>query len=395
MTCYRPTMLKLASAHCPRAVDYYEHDRPAFREHMQEGIAAHECLAAIGVLCRNLGRAPELGEMATICQQMAQTLATDGRSFEGRAEPPISMEDAQGGGALALRYASAETTVWSATARYEVGWAFDVSWRKVDYNSQARRRFRLILDYFDIVEDAGDEYSGRLAVVRDYKSSWATDEGELNTYQMRAQAVAAWLVAGDIDGVRREVVNLRSGQTFCDELWLENGGKEQLEEWRRDITAYMTALDKMLGADGARPVRPGAGCLSCPWALSCDASAIKGATAERMGERLALLEGQRAQLIKALKLAAKDRPQQVGNSLVGWRPTCDATPIEGAARAMFDAWAAAKGDINGFIAALRPGMGALRAVAKLLSPDDTERQEQLIAGWSQPKPGREFTIWRA
>lgn len=393
MNCYRTTTLKLATAHCPRSVDYYEQDAPAFREHFQVGIAGHEVLAAIGMRGKSLGRTLELGEMATISSDVVRALITKGRSFESRAEPPMPPEDAQAGAGLALTYASAETTVWTQTASYEIGLAFDAQWRQVPYDS-TMRRFRLILDVLDVVEDAGEEYTGRVAVVRDYKSAWSTDASELETRQMKAQAVSAWLTVPDIDCVRREVVNLRSGATFSEELWLESGGREQLEEWRRDITTYMQALDDMIGADGTRPARPGAGCLSCPWALRCDSSMVKGTSSEQMGQQLALLEGQRAQLIKALKLSDLGQPLLCGDSVVGWKRTADQVPGDGAARTMYEAWVADGGEINGFLAALKPGMGALRTLAKMLKRDDKEAEDALVSEWSKTKLGREFTIWK-
>ena len=76
--------------------------------------------------------------------------------------------------------------------------------------------------------------------------------------------------------------------------WLESGGREQLEEWRRDITNYMQALDEMIGPDGQRPARPGAGCLSCPWSRSVMPVRSQGPTPrEESARRLALIEGQR------------------------------------------------------------------------------------------------------
>lgn len=395
MNCYRPTTLKLASAHCPRAVDHYERNRPAFREHFWTGIAAHECLAAIGVKCHQRMRPPELGEMLEVSQQIVRSLVTTGRQFEGVAEPPMPMEDARAGEKLALEYAADDQTTWSTHASYEVGYAFDSLWRRVPYSSP-NRRFRLILDYLDIVEDEGEEYSGRMVLVRDYKTAWSTSASELETFQMKAQAVAGWMVAGDVDGVRREAVNLRSREVFREDLWLESSGREQLEEWRRDITNYMQALDDMIGPDGQRPARPGGGCLSCPWSLHCDASMVTGKDAkEHAARRLALIEGQRAQLVKALKASDVGEPLAIGRDRVGWRATADQTPIDVAARAMFDAWAAKGGDVAGFLAALKPGMGALRAVAKKLHPDDKEQQSAAVASWSRTEPGREFTIWRA
>ena len=77
-----------------------------------------------------------------------------------------------------------------------------------------------------------------------------------DSVQMKAQALAAFLLYGtEIDGVRREVINLRTGQRFHDDAWLESGGREQIEGWRADVTAYMDALDKMRGSDGRRPLR--------------------------------------------------------------------------------------------------------------------------------------------
>lgn len=396
MNCYRPTTLKLASTHCPRAVDHYERNRPAFREHFWTGIAAHECLAAIGAWAIHFKAQPESGIIVQICNSVTKALVTKGRSFEGKAEPPMPMEAATEGAALALNYATAETTTWAvADAWHEVGHAFDAQWRAVPYDHRTRR-FRLILDAAEVVEDSGEEYTGRVAVVRDYKSAWSTGAGELNTYQMRAQAVAAWLEREDVDCVRREVVNLRSGEVFRDELWLESGGREQLEEWRRDITKYMQALDDMIGPDGQRPARPGAGCLSCPWSLQCDASAVTGADAtEEAARRLALIEGQRAQLVKTLKASDVGKPLAIGRDRVGWRATADQAPTDAAARAMFDAWTEKGGEVGGFLAALKPGMGALRAVAKKLHPDDKEQQAAAVASWSKTEPGREFTIWRA
>ena len=54
MRCYRPTTLKLASAHCPRAVDFYEENAPAFRDHFVVGIAAHDVLAHLGEMALSL-----------------------------------------------------------------------------------------------------------------------------------------------------------------------------------------------------------------------------------------------------------------------------------------------------------------------------------------------------
>ena len=74
MGCYRPTTLKLASAHCPRAVDFYEQNAPAFRDHFAVGIAAHDVLAKIGEMALFLGRAPLPEEMQREASGIARGL---------------------------------------------------------------------------------------------------------------------------------------------------------------------------------------------------------------------------------------------------------------------------------------------------------------------------------
>lgn len=387
---YRPTTLRLASDHCPRAIDYYEAKRPRFHEVFQAGIAAHECLASVGALAAKHGKAPDAGTIAAICEETTRQLIMTGRAFDGVPEPPMRAEDAMEGRDLALRYATAEGTVWlTKDVWIERGLAFDANWRPVDYNSPARR-FRLIPDLRGLIDDGGEDYSGRLVLVRDYKSSWATDVTELQTIQMKSQAVAAYLLHGEeVDGVRREVVNLRTWQVFHEDVWLESGGRDQVEGWKQDITLYMDALDAMRGPDGKRPLRPGAGCLTCPWAINCEAPHPMSTEAPAMAQRLAQIDGERGELVKALKLAAADKPIEIQGGGVGWVKTEKQEPSRTAAYEMFSAWQGKGGDINGFLTALKPGMTSLQSVAKVLHADKTEREE-CLAQWTQTKPGREF-----
>ena len=106
---------------------------------------------------------------------------------------------------------------------------------------------------------------------------------------MRAQAVAVYLVmGGDLDGIRLQVTNLRTGKTFALDLWFESGGREQIAAWQSEITDYMQALDTMTEY-GRRPARPGVGCLGCPYSLGCDADIIE-TDHILMAKRLAKLE---------------------------------------------------------------------------------------------------------
>ncbi len=393
MGCYRPTTLKLASAHCPRAVDFYEQNAPSFREHFAVGIAAHDVLAKIGELALFLGRAPSPEEMQREGSGIARGLIEHGRVFEGNREPPMAAEDAFAGRDLALAYAMRLDATWATQdAWYERGFAFDAAWQAVPF-AAADRRFRLILDKIEIISDEGEDYAGRLAVVTDYKSAWPTDESELSTYQMRAQAVAVYLAMGaELDGIRLQVTNLRTGKTFGFDLWFESGGREQIEAWQSEITAYMAALDAMTDHQ-RRPARPGIGCLGCPYALGCDAD-IVGSDRTAMAQRLGRLEGEREQLIKALKAATAESPIQIADCEVGYEAKLSRTPKENALAKIKTTWFTAGGDLSGLMACLKPTMAMLSTVAKKLYPESKEDQAAIVEEWSTIKQSKEFGIHR-
>ena len=393
MRCYRPTTLKLASAHCPRAVDFYEQNAPAFRDHFAVGIAAHDVLAKIGEMALCLGRAPLPEEMQREASGIARGLMEQGRVFEGNREPPMSAEDAFAGRDLALAYAMRPEVIWATKdAWYERGFAFDTDWNSIPFASKDRR-FRLILDKIEIITEEGEDYAGRLAVVTDYKSAWPTDESELSTYQMRAQAVAVYLEMGaDLDGVRLQVTNLRTGKTFDFDLWFESGGREQIGEWKSEITDYMGALDKMTD-HGRRPARPGIGCLGCPYALGCDADIVEGDRAA-MGMRLAKLEGEREQLIKALKAATAEHDIVLDGCKVGYAAKTTRTPKDAAMSAIRSTWASSNGDLSGLLTAIKPTMAMLSAIAKRLYPNSKDDQTAIVEQWSTISHGKEFGVYR-
>lgn len=393
MRCYRPTTLKLASAHCPRAVDFYEQNAPAFRDHFAVGIAAHDVLAKLGEMALCLGRAPLPEEMQREASGIARGLMEQGRVFEGNREPPMSAEDAFAGRDLALAYAMRPEVIWATKdAWYERGFAFDTDWNSIPFASKDRR-FRLILDKIEIITEEGEDYAGRLAVVTDYKSAWPTDESELSTYQMRAQAVAVYLEMGaDLDGVRLQVTNLRTGKTFDFDLWFESGGREQIGEWKSEITDYMGALDKMTD-HGRRPARPGIGCLGCPYALGCDADIVEGDRAA-MGMRLAKLEGEREQLIKALKAATAEHDIVLDGCKVGYATKTTRTPKDAAMSAIRSTWASSNGDLSGLLTAIKPTMAMLSAIAKRLYPNSKDDQTAIVEQWSTVSHGKEFGVYR-
>lgn len=398
MNRYRPTTLRLASQHCPKAVDLYESpEQTAFREHFQVGIAAHECLANIGQWALDNEKRPRAEVIRQVADATMRKLMSEGRSFDGRPEPPMRGEDAIEGRDLAVSFALSDAAVWQVEHVWiEHGLGFDAKWRKVPYESKDAR-FRLVPDVLSLVfsggED-GEEYESRLACVRDYKSAWTTSESELQSLQMKAQAVAACLTLMDVDGVRREIVNIRTGQVFREDIYFGSGGLEQLQQWQADITAQMDALDAMRGPQG-RPARPGKGCLSCPWALSCSA-AVGVENGEKvdylLAARLGKLDGERSRIIEMLKASCAEQSISVNGELVGWHVTETKEPTKTAAADLFTLWQEANGDLPGFLAALQIGVTGIGSIAKVLHKGDKAAQQEAIKQHTQIKRGREFGI---
>ena len=78
-----------------------------------------------------------------------------------------------------------------------------------------------------------------------------------------------------------------------------------------------------------------------------------------MAKRLAKLEGERAQLIKALKAATTESAITFDGTTVGYQVATSRTPKPGALTPMWLAWTAANGDVSGLLAALKPTMAML------------------------------------
>lgn len=476
MNRYRPTTLRLADRHCPRAVDFYEADRARFRDIFAAGIAAHAVLDVLGMLTQRRGAALDEATARAAADDTAKKLMVDGRTFDGAAEPPLPASAVLEGRDLALAWALRHPL--SPTARYELGAGFDRDWRPVGYGPAAR--FRLILDVFDIVEEEAGEESGggRGVVVRDYKSAWSTDLSELDTVQMKAQAVAAALLVAapiqivgpppgaeqmaelirkaaaspimlpaagaevvelrPLDFVRQEVVNLRTQQTFGRTIYLDEAGQAVLAGWQRDITMTMDALDELqprvrvgqvLASSrercevvaegrlmvGPRPARPGAGCVGCPWVLSCadaaslavDVLGVVGGTfdAATLGAAYAIVEGQRDALRALVEAAADEGAVPVPGGRVGMVGRPAREPKKAAPRLAWDAWRAAvaqrtgaEGEaldaaaLPGFLQALKVGGTGLEAVAKVLAPRDKAAQAALLAGWMDETTRRSFGV---
>ena len=135
-----------------------------------------------------------------------------------------------------------------------------------------------------ISEVAGDLESAPANVlyVRDYKSSWA--DTNPTSAQLKGQALLARAWAEregiDYDAIELQIGNLCTRQIHSHRVWNNAEGREDLLTWRSDLDRRIDVARRLVGPDGKRPARPGAGCSGCPWLRSCDAAqsvALSGA----------------------------------------------------------------------------------------------------------------------
>ena len=375
MTAYRSTTLKLLQ-HCPRAIDYAEAGTPMDLDPFAAGIAAHAVIQAVGESV-SAGHKQTSDHSAVIAQGVARELVTHGRSFEAIAEPPMSPEAARDGRNIALNWLA--THQLSPAAEYEIGLAVDKDWKPVKYDSPAVY-YRAILDVGELIEEVDDDgYRVQILCVEDHKSAWPTNADELDTIQLRGQALVALANAADTDIIRRRVNNLRTGAVYTVDTILDETGLAEIAQWRKDIDLLIDAADARQ-PDGKRPARPGAGCLGCPYLIHCDAaeSVFNGIDRRETVERFAVADAFRAELFKLAKIATAESPIAIDGGFVGYREATENRPADDAARTLAHEWFgehspewdAANAQLLGLLAAMNPGAGQFENVAKVLHKFD-------------------------
>lgn len=398
--CYRPTTLKLASKHCPRAMNFYHDGAPTDRRIFGVGIAVHALIQAAIEATNQLGQPLDEAEFDAITLTSCKTMIGKGREFEGVPEPPLPADDVWEGRELARAYFLRDPIEPATLA--EVGMAVDHEWKPTTYSAKAR--LRLIADYLTVTVEEDEETSARVLVVRDYKSAWPTDETELDTVQLRAQAVLAFLFHGEgVDCVRQEVTNLRTGATYSRELWMLDGGAETLERWQEEIDATMQALDDSRDADGLYPASPGGGCEGCPYLAQCEdglawsEAAHEHSTTLERARAWATLSARVKELGKVLRAETAEAPVSIGDGHVVGRVGKDRRqPRADAWRMLRDEWEARGGDDGGLVLALDIGVGQIDKVGKKLYPEraDVPDRKAWIASLVETVVVEEFGVHR-
>lgn len=380
----RSTHLMVAARHCNKALDFIEDGAPRDRSIFAVGVAAHACLQAIAQ--QPIGSDPH-----KIARAAVEHLATQGRSFDGVPEPALPPEACLEGMNLAVAWNEAHGV--PAGAKAERGIAVDSRWHLVAYDSPAAY-YRAIYDLIwieDVVDD-DQELELKTAVCLDYKSSWVASEADLESIQMRGQAILAALAYPGADAVRIEIGNLRTGKLYSRTIELDEAGRVQLATWTRDLELAIAAVNAR-GPDGKRIATPGAGCDGCPYILRCDEAHawMRGSLLEpnasetdrrwAVGTRLAVAEAMAEELKQHAKLLTEQAPIEIDRGVVGWLPKDQREAAADAWRAIAHhwfkvtpeqaaTWDAENGELLGLLRALEPGVSSITSLAQALAPFD-------------------------
>jgi hypothetical protein len=368
----RSTYLQLAADCCPRAVDHAEAGVPTVAEHYAVGNAAHEVLEG---LARGVPAATTVERLLSIGREHVDPM------------PPLPAGAVYEGRDLALRWASVYGVPSGGEA--EVAWRFGEGWVPDPDGDW----FGCRIDVVSVLdEEDEDGYPSRVVLVRDYKSSWQADAGELDTIQRRAQAVAAWSMYPDATAIRVEVGSLRRMEVYGRTIPLDEDGVALLTGWRDDLDVAIRSL-RHRGPDGRRLARPGAGCGGCAYVRGCDAAAARwGDDLPGVLAEWGTAKARTAALEAVVKAAVANGAVDAGGWRVAMRPTETRAVIDGATAAALatmlraygidgerldeaaEAWAASTGG--------EMSVTALEKLAKALHPgrvQATARAEWLAA----------------
>lgn len=398
----RSTFLRTLEQHCPRALDFAESNTPYTRDVYAVGVAAHAVLQRYAEMPAEAGDAPTVEMAIAYARAHAVTLATKARSFDGEPEPPMSIDDAEAGATLAAEWYRVHGT--PEGARAEVGLAVDSAWRAAPYGPSAH--YRGILDLIWLAEDAADEESAPANVlyVRDYKSAW--NDTDPTSAQLKGQALLARAWAEregiDYDAVELQIGNLRTRQLYTHRIWNNAEGREDLLTWRSDLDRRIDVARRLVGPDGKRPARPGAGCSGCPWLRSCDAAqsvALSGAPEDLAVAWLAMAAIQKDREAR-IRGATAAGPIVVGGASVGPYAAREAEAVPDAAALLVRAWyrdpnADSKhSEAHALVSALDPGATSIRAAVKMMRPgrEGKEAREALESKLLQPKHVIKFGV---
>lgn len=354
---YSSTMARYFEEHCPYALHLHKSGEFEDTTHFQVGNTAHFVLQRVGE-----SGATDPQKIEAIAVATAKELYTNGYEYFGQKHPPFVPDLAIEGRELALEYLKEHSL--PQHGKFEQVLAMDSQGNACAIESA---RWRAKIDWHgEGYEGDGEETMFNMIVTTDYKSAWPTDETELEKLQRKSQMVLAWLHYPNMDGVRAEVINLRTGKPYSKVVMFDEDGLEQLKRWRQDILDLCDAMDK------TRSARPGVGCVKCPFVDRCD-EAKKVAKAADNAAALAVIENIRTTLKAKLRHQLNDSGGiQCGNGWVGYKLVNNRIVGDNARRQMLanfyemplDEVDTKLGIEKGFLQILDPGVTAYERFAK-------------------------------
>ena len=382
------TSLRTLARGCAHALDFMERGVSGDDHVFAAGVAAHAVLDAVHREI-NAGHGMRQQIAERIAASVLAKLALEGRTHNGRPQPPLPLERARAGVEVALRYLSMTDYTLPEGARAEIGLAVDGDWEPCDYRDP-KALYRGIIDVCGVYEEEGGHI---VAYVRDYKSAWTTGPDAPDTLQMRgyvllllAHLPVLFPDVEVVDWVRREVVNLRSGATFEATDDLNGYALQDLDLWRAEIGALARTMKR---TKAPRPANPGLACMGCLYRRVCEVADPAAKNAADTARRYATFRAHADQLELALRELTDDEPLEVSGRLLGWQQATRAEPHH---EAMFRLWELVTGTAPaGAQRTLLRALGSMTGlkagvVLALPGPDRDDERDALIAELTVRKP---------
>lgn len=366
--------VKAALRWCPHALTLADEGAPRDTSIFDVGTVAHAILEDFHAESRTTRGAIITRDRArTIAYAVGAHMATEGRSFDGVPEAPVTPTAIHEGAQIALGWLARCEGYLDPAALPEMALAVDRDWRPCDYRDPDAH-WRAVIDTAGIVND---EDEGCVIWTRDYKTAWPTSEAELETIQIRGQSLLLLAHAERLgfphpDTLAREVVNLRTGRIFTAAVNIEQEAA-MLDDWRAEIAALVKAVTAK-----KRTPRPGAGCAACPYRLVCTHAPPEAVDIVSTAERYLALQAEADSLKAVLKEATRETPLTLSTGQVlGWRTQTKNKP---APRAHEDLTRMFDPDASGAVIGLMKrviGVAGIQNAARALHKRDTAKQAEV------------------
>lgn len=303
--------LSLLEQTCPRALDFMEDGAPRDSSVFDVGIAAHAVMEEIQRESVRLGGFPLTDDQRTLVSaRTVASLTLNGRMFRGNHEPPMPLASALEGQRIALSYIRRQHgrfTV-SPVAMPERELSFDTNFQPCSPKSKDRI-WSAILDRLEM--DYNEDTGQYVLTVADLKTAWPAGPKEVESLQLKGQAVLALAHAHilwpenytDIGVVKRKIINLRTGRETSAENYIDD---PELNDWRQTIKSVSRNAPKRDKKTNQRPASPGLCCAKCPYRTICPDSALPTDQDQTLSTQYRLHLAETKRLEKILREQLKD-----------------------------------------------------------------------------------------